>query len=199
MIVDTIALDDAQVAAPVRFANFGVRLGAAVIDALVTSPLIAAVFYFTMFNPDFTGYISMSVLALLYKPILEGTFGATVGKMATKIKVVGKENTPIDIPQAFMRATPWILAALLNIYFAYAIFQIPGIEEADGWMEFGKIVGEYQMANNTTSSQWIQQLAGWLPLLSALVMLGNKRRQSAHDILAETFVIHTQPKSSTYS
>jgi hypothetical protein len=27
-----------------------------------------------------------------------------------------------------------------------------------------------------------------------LVMLGNNRRQSGHDIIAETYVIHTQPK-----
>ena len=192
MNVETLDYEATRAEAPVRFAGFGVRLGAAIIDALVTIPLIGGVSYFTVFNPNFAGFIVVSILSMLYKPLMEGYFGATVGKMATKIKVVAKEHAPITIAQAFMRAAPWLLAAVLNIYFTYQIFQIPGLEDAEGFVEFGQLVAEYQAENGGSLNQIIQQVVGWLPLISALVMLGNKQKQSGHDLLAETYVVYKE-------
>ncbi|OAV45639.1 RDD family protein [Lewinella sp. 4G2] len=194
MTVDTLDAGATRIEAPVRFAGFGVRLGSAIIDFLVMLPLVGGITYFTIFSPNFNLFVAVSVLSMLYKPLMEGYFGATVGKMATKIKVVAKENEPITMVQAVTRAAPWILGSLLNIYFTYQVFQIPGLEDADGFTEFGLIVAEYQAENGSTLSQIIQQVAGWLPLISALVMLGNKQKQSAHDLLAETYVVYKNPE-----
>lgn len=178
-----------------RFANFGPRLGAWFLDVLFTIPLIGISVYFTMFAPSLNGVLAVTLLSVLYKPVLEKTMGATLGKMVLKLKVVAKEGAPISWGQAWMRYLPWLLAVIFNLYFSYQFFQIPGIEDVSGFTEYSLLVAEYQMENGVSPViQILQSLIGLLPLISALVMLGNNRRQSGHDIVAETYVIHTQPK-----
>jgi uncharacterized RDD family membrane protein YckC len=178
-----------------RFANFGPRLGATLLDFLFTLPIMAASVYFTMFSPSFNGVLGITLLSMLYKPVLEKTMGATLGKMVLKLKVVAKEGLPISWGQAWMRYLPWLLVVLVNLYFSYQFFQIPGIEDVGGFMEYSQLIAEYQMESGVSPViQILQSLIGFLPLVSALVMLGNNRRQSGHDIVAETYVIHTQPK-----
>ncbi|WP_020567295.1 RDD family protein [Neolewinella persica] len=178
-----------------RFANFGPRLGAALLDFLFTLPLVGASLYFTMFAPSLNGVIAITLLSMLYKPVLEKTMGATLGKMVLKLKVVAKEGLPISWTQAWMRYLPWLIVVVFNFYFSYQFFQIPGIEDVSGYMEYVQLIAEYQMENGVSPMiQIMQSLLGFLPLISALVMLGNARRQSGHDIIAETYVIHTQPK-----
>ncbi|MFK8162692.1 MAG: RDD family protein [Lewinella sp.] len=178
-----------------RFANFGPRLGAALLDFLFTLPLLGASLYFTMFSPSLNGILAVTLLSMLYKPVLEKTMGATLGKMVLKLKVVAKEGLPISWGQAWMRYLPWLIVVLFNFYFTYQFFQVPGIEEVSGYMEYVQFITEYQMENGVSPViQILQSLMGFLPLISALVMLGNARRQAGHDIVAETYVIHTQPK-----
>jgi len=139
-------------------------------------------------------YVGIMVLASIYKPVMEGAFGATPGKMILKLKVVGKESAPLTYSQAFTRYTPWLLSLLISLYFAQMTFQIPGLEDVDGFMEYSVLVAEWQAENSNTGMTILQSLAGWIPLISALFMLGNKRKQAAHDQLAETYVIHKEAK-----
>ncbi|SEP58913.1 RDD family protein [Neolewinella agarilytica] len=180
-----------------RFAGFGPRLGAAIIDGLITSPLVFGAMYFQMMSPSLTNYMAIMVLASLYKPVLEGLYGATPGKMILKLKVVNKDYAPITLSQAFIRYTPWILGLLVTLYFAQMMFQIPGIEEAEGFMEYSMMLAEWQAENMSMPMRILQNLAGWLPLVSALFLFANKRKQAAHDQLAETFVVHKEPKTQS--
>lgn len=178
-----------------RFANFGPRLGASLLDFLFTLPLVGASLYFTMFSPNWNGIMGVTLLSMLYKPVLEKTMGATLGKMVLKLKVVAKEGAPISWAQAWMRYLPWLLVVIFNLYFSYQFFQIPGIEDVTGFVEYSQFVAEYQMESGVSPVvQILQSVIGLLPLVSALVMLGNNRRQAGHDIVAETYVVHTQPK-----
>jgi uncharacterized RDD family membrane protein YckC len=178
-----------------RFANFGPRLGAAFLDFLFTLPLVGASVYFTMFAPSLNGVLAVTLLSVLYKPVLEKTLGATLGKMVLKLKVVAKEGASISWPQAWMRYLPWLIVVGFNTYFTFQIFQATGMEDVTGFTEYTQFIAEYQMESGVSPViQILQSVIGLLPLISALVMLGNNRRQSGHDIVAETYVIHTQPK-----
>jgi len=180
-----------------RFANFGPRLGAALLDFLFTLPIIGVSVYFTMFSPNLNGVLAATLLSVLYKPVLEKTMGATLGKMVLKLKVVAKEGLPISWGQAWMRYLPWLIVVVFNTYFTFQLFQAPGMEDVTGFMEYTQFITEYQLESGvSTAIQILQSVIGLLPLISALVILGNTRRQSGHDIVAETYVIHTQPKLS---
>lgn len=194
MYTDTLEGDSGLLDQAPRFAGFGPRLGAAVLDALITSPLIFGAMYFQMMSPSLMNYMAIMILASLYKPVLEGLYGATPGKMILKLKVVGKEYVPITLTQAFIRYTPWILGLLVTLYFAQMMFQIPGVEDTEGFMEYSMLLAEWQAENMSTPMRILQNLAGWLPLVSVLFLFGNKRKQAAHDQLAETYVIHKEAK-----
>jgi uncharacterized RDD family membrane protein YckC len=178
-----------------RFANFGPRLGAWFLDVLFTLPIVGAGVYFTMISPNWNGVLAVSILSLLYKPVMEKVFSATLGKMVLKLKVVAKEGLPISWGQALMRYIPWVIVFAFNMYFSYQFFQAPGFEDVSGFTEYMQFGQEYQLENGVSPViQILQSVIGLLPLISALIMLGNARRQSGHDIVAETYVIHTKPK-----
>lgn len=175
-----------------RFANFGNRLGAAIIDSLCTLPIMAGAFYFMMLSPNWLGYVAVSVLASLYKPLMEGAFGATLGKMALKLRVVQKGGSPIGWSQAFIRFAPWAAATLISLWAIQETLLFLEDYGVSSFVEYGEAMAEFQAENGFSLKTTVSSLAGWIPLISALVMLGNARKQAAHDMLAETYVVHKQ-------
>jgi len=186
---------DGMVVAPTRYANFGPRLLAAFLDAIFTIPILIAAFYFGNMHPNFNMYLIIVLLSAAYKPGLEKVFGATLGKMVVKLRVINEEGENISWSQAIMRYLPWLLGLLIGVYFVYVMFQVPGYTDIDGFTEYSMFAAEYAQNNGSGMDSLIQSLGFFLPLISALIMLGNKKRQAAHDTLAETFVIHTNPAS----
>lgn len=183
-----------KTAAPPRYANFGPRLLAAFLDFLITIPLFGAAIYFGTAQPDFTIYLAIIIIATLYKPVFEALYGATPGKMIVKLKVLKEDGSPIGWGEALMRDIPWIIGAGVGAYFTYLMFQLPGYMDIDGFMDNGLFMAEAQKSGDINpTNQLIQSIVGFLPLFSALVLLFNKQRQAAHDILAKTVVIHTKP------
>jgi len=79
------------------------RLGAALLDALITLPIFGAVFYVTAISPNPNLYFGLVALSLLYKPGFEKVLGGTPAKLILKQKVVGKEGVPLTWGQAISR------------------------------------------------------------------------------------------------
>jgi uncharacterized RDD family membrane protein YckC len=189
--LDSDFLNDKD-AAP-TFVGFGPRLGAALLDMLFTIPLWGSAIYFTSIAPSMEVWLGIALLSMLYKPVCEKILGGTPGKLVLKMKVIGKEGAALSWGQAIMRYLPWLVAAVFNIYMTYNVFQIPGIDQADGFMDYTQMVQEYQLENGGTIMSIVQSLIGFIPLISAFFLFGNKQKQAAHDILAETYVISTKP------
>ncbi len=175
--------------APAVYANFGSRLGAAVVDWLVLTPLLGLTTYFLMMSPNYNGIVLISLISLCYGPLMDHFAGGTLGKQALKQKVVREDGGQITLLQGFMRALPWWIGGMVGLYTNYLTFQIPGIQDADGVIAYSQAIAEYQMSEGGFILTYLPQLAWILPLLSTLVMLGNKAKQGAHDILAETYVV----------
>lgn len=193
---DVMDNDLSTVYAP-RFAGFGVRLGAYIIDILVLIPVIGASMYFTMFSPNAMAFLLISLISAFYKPVLEGLYGATVGKMALKIKVVGAEGAPVTLNQAFIRWVPFLLGAVFSWWLSYGTIAGAAAEGVSGFMEYS--LYQQEQAAEMGASATIGQLTGLIPLISALFMLGNPRKQAAHDKLAATYVIYKEQDSGSIS
>lgn len=74
-------------------------------------------FSFDLFGADaFTLLAAWWLVSLLYFVILEGTKGATVGKMLLKIKVVQEDGKPCGMVPAFVRNLLRIVDALPVLY-----------------------------------------------------------------------------------
>lgn len=59
-------------------------------------------------------FLGVLVVGLGYGTVLEGTYGKTVGKMATNIRVVGRGGREIGFGQAFIRNVPAPLGGWLT-------------------------------------------------------------------------------------
>ena len=169
------------------------RLGAAVLDALCTLPIAGGIFYFMMFAPNWQGYVGVTLLAALYKPLMEGAFGATLGKMILKLKVVQKGGDSINWSQAFIRYVPWVLSTAISLWAMNETILYLEDAEVSGFMDYSLAMASYQEEYGFSMKSIVSSVAGWLPLISALFLLGNERKQAAHDMLAETYVVHKDP------
>jgi uncharacterized RDD family membrane protein YckC len=89
----------------IRYAGFGPRLGAALVDLLVFIPVILL----TMWSLATSVYLSLilclpiTLFSAAYQILMHGKYGQTLGKMAMKIRVVQLSHEPITYIHAFWR------------------------------------------------------------------------------------------------
>jgi len=92
-----------------EYQGIGIRFVSLLIDSIIVGLIIGAVGGVIGFGavakgmvPWWLGIIYF-VIYIGYFTYLEGSQGQTVGKMITKIRVVGEDGKPIDMSQAFIR------------------------------------------------------------------------------------------------
>lgn len=168
-----------------RLATFWTRLWASLVDLLVLLPLTLLSFYVLLSLKSIPIMVLLSLITWVYKPLLEYQYGATVGKMALKIKVVDENFGMITGGQAMTRFLPWIISYVLNLVSVLQIMSIPGFQNIEGFMEYLSFVQE-----NPTPMSTIGSLAGWLVIISVIPIFFNATKQAIHDKLAKTYVIH---------
>jgi uncharacterized RDD family membrane protein YckC len=121
-------------------------------------------------------YASENIIYFLYSIYFHGSYGATVGKMATKVKVVDAiTEEPITFKKAFIRdSIPLILSIVIVIY-------IPLSEEG--------------ISNADIKSHIFLHFIVWFWFLAEVItMLTNDKRRALHDYIAGTVVIRTNIK-----
>src|SRR4051794_33511203 len=114
--------------AEIIFAKFWSRFGAMLIDGLITIVIVLTVTYFNVIQWKIPlVYIVTSVLTIVYKPFMEYQYGATLGKMAMGIKVVGHQFQKVTLNEELRRVSFYIVPNIiqqvltLNIYFSHQI------------------------------------------------------------------------------
>jgi uncharacterized RDD family membrane protein YckC len=128
-------MDVHQPAQAPRYAGVGMRFLATIIDAVVIGLVVAPLADVTMVRQPrffleirYTGPASISawVISIGYFTILEGTIGATVGKLLMGLRVRGEDGTDAGFGAAFVRnllrvidAVPYALPYLLGAIFVW--------------------------------------------------------------------------------
>ena len=169
----------------VRFASFGDRLGAALIDFLILLPLTIVGFYNSMNIKSLPLMVIVSVLAFLYKPYLEWKKSATYGKMAVGIKVVNHDGENIDQGQAIARYFPWIISFVISFSTNIMLFLSPEFQEVNDFMQLGVIMQDSPL--NTINS-----IYGVIFLILVGSMIADSKKQGFHDKYAKTYCIKTK-------
>jgi uncharacterized RDD family membrane protein YckC len=105
-------------AAGMQYQGIGIRFVSLAIDSIVLSLLIGTIGSILGFNifsqkAGWSFGIVSFIIFLAYFTYLEGTRGQTIGKMATKIKVVREDGGKIDMNQAFTRTILRIVDGLV--------------------------------------------------------------------------------------
>jgi uncharacterized RDD family membrane protein YckC len=166
----------------VEYAGFWIRVGAGLIDILVMIPIFA-VSYFNQFDIKSLALLYiLTIISVMYKPLLEFKYGATLGKMAVGIKVVNLEMQRITLDQAFGRYIPWAISVVIQLMIGTSLFLAPKFSSADTYLEIQAI----------TQDSPLNMISGIYSLVFVLLicwLIFDKKNQGIHDKIAKTLCI----------
>lgn len=168
------------------FANFWDRVTAYIVDGFLLGGLSLYLNYINITNyKSFLFFLSISLISILYKPYMESTYGATLGKMFLKIKVVGENNQLIDIKKSFLRSLITILLPIIYIPVYYFAFQNPEILNSEGLLDFSlKVNINYPLLSPITS---LFSILFFIDLI--MLAVDSTYKKSLKDFIAKTYVI----------
>ncbi|HEX9775296.1 MAG TPA: RDD family protein [Actinomycetota bacterium] len=110
------AVDLTRLGGPVAnapLAEWGTRVGAYLIDAVIIVGILLLLLALGIATESLGPFLllgSFALVSVVYKPVMEGARGQTLGKMALNIRVVRASDAgPIGYGEAFMR---WFIMAI---------------------------------------------------------------------------------------
>jgi uncharacterized RDD family membrane protein YckC len=125
--------EGAEIRSSVRYAGFWLRLAAAFLDSIIVGTVNFGIqmliigYSVSVANgaqpsllPLLISYATSFTLGCCYQGFMVGKYGATVGKMACKIKVVRADATPVSFGLAFGRYFAK-LVSVLTLLIGYII------------------------------------------------------------------------------
>jgi uncharacterized RDD family membrane protein YckC len=170
-----------------RYAGFGLRLVANLVDTIVTGPLLVL---------SWPGLLSRSASIALAVPVfaaalgynvgMHARWGQTIGKMAARIKVVTVGGASIAWREALLRDSVGIgFGIIATVASVDTFLRIPASSWSDNWVQQAKLIGDarpmWGRAAHTCLTIWF-----WSELV---VLLFNPKKRALHDFIAGTVVI----------
>jgi uncharacterized RDD family membrane protein YckC len=176
-----------------RYAGFFRRLTAGLIDFLLRGVVTLGVGWLAS-QSKLSAYIVLPLLwlaVLLYEPYFHATLGATVGKLAVRVRVVTVDGERIGWKAALIRSSPFIV---MMMYWSYCVTASidsmpPDDFQGQGWSDL------FQLARRgfPPSYETVELVMGMWFWSEFLTMLLNSKRRSLHDLLAGTVVLRGRP------
>lgn len=179
------ALDHDPVASTTtEYAGFWTRVAASLIDGLIFLPFIVLNFVNTFSWKSYLLSVIFTSGWVIYKIIMEGTSGATLGKRAMSIKVITARGSKMTLADALQRNIIYFLGMLYNVYTTYGLFHAEGFSDVNSFMDMSTF------ANNSENKAISWTLTG-IMIISGLFVIFDKRKQALHDKIGKTFVVKT--------
>jgi uncharacterized RDD family membrane protein YckC len=180
------SLYDQTEKANVKYGGFWSRFGALLLDGLIVAPFSFGLSYFN--NTSWKSpllLILITVIGTGYKPFMELTYGATLGKMALNLKVVGAKFEQADIAAVLLRNVFHILPQLVILLLTIGIYNDPEFESVSGWMEYTRYIQQI------SALQYINFATGIITIVDAIMLAADDQKRSLHDRIGRTFVIES--------
>jgi uncharacterized RDD family membrane protein YckC len=168
----------------IKYGDFFPRLGAQLLDALVIAPVSFGVTYFNI--TSWKSPLLLVVLTLItvaYKPFLEFTYGATLGKMALNLKVVNLQHERANLTEILIRNSFYIVPSLVTLFLSIVMYNEPEFQSITGFMEYSAYAQQFP------ASKFISMATTLFVVVDGIVMVADDRKRSLHDKVAKTYVI----------
>jgi len=166
-----------------KFGGFWLRVGASILDMFILSPIMFIAFYNNTTLKIFALSIILNLLSFLYKPLLEGIKGATLGKMVCTLKVVSEDDySPISVKTSFYRNFPQIAFFILGILITWKTYSHPDFLETTNFFELGMLVEGSILGI-------LNSVLGFVFLIIIIFVAFDKKKRGLHDMVARTVVI----------
>ncbi|TGL19750.1 RDD family protein [Leptospira bourretii] len=180
-----------------ELASLGKRIKAHLVDFIVMLPFLSIMIY-AMFKSQSLGLKYYFMLTIFYSIIFIGyriffafKYGGTLGKLAVKIKIIGKNQDSLSIRDSFLREIPHIFIYIIFIINVYLMFSYYN-DNAETLIayDFSSYFKELE------KQELFPNLSTYYYILSILFILFNKMKKTPHDFLANSIVILNAKKSN---
>lgn len=171
----------------VQYAGFGERLLAYILDFIILIIPMGILMYYGFTGKSLVILMVGGILTMFYKPLMEGVWGATLGKMILKIQVVDSNLDQIDLGQSLLKNAIYIISGVIGLLGNIWLAGTEAFQESEGFME-AAAAGEGN-PYGTINYIWLVVI-----LISCFAMLASDLKQTLHDRLANTFCV----KNSTF-
>jgi uncharacterized RDD family membrane protein YckC len=174
----------------VEYAEFWIRMLAYLTDGLILMLVSLPITYLNITEyKSFTLYLIIAVVGVLYKPILEFYFGATIGKLLLSIKVTDINYNKMNLSQSFLRSSILTIPCALFIPVFYLVFKNPDILRINSFMEYSEAV-----AINYPIQNYISYAIQLILVIEVIILLTDKTKtqRALHDRIGKTFVVKMQ-------
>jgi uncharacterized RDD family membrane protein YckC len=173
------------------YSGFWSRLGANLLDAIISIPILFLVAYINSLNKNmyFFTLVPNLLFSFWYHIYLPKKHGGTLGKLIVGIKILKTDASSIGWKESFLRYSINIVFLILNaiIMTIGIIFANDEIYNSLPWLQkSGYVLSSvkgYKIFSNI-SSIWV-----WSEVI---VLLFNKRKRAIHDFIAGTVIIKSQ-------
>ena len=171
--------------ADIVFARFWTRFAAYLMDSIIISIVILPVTYMNVTSWKLaTFFILTSVVELAYKPFMEFRYGATLGKMAVGIRVVGHFFGKVTRAEELKRVSFYLIPGILQSIFTLRIYFNDAFNRITNFNEYNQLVVALNPA-----TVWVVVIVLILLIADILVLLSNEENRALHDIYAGTYVV----------
>jgi len=169
-----------------RPAGFWIRVGAYIIDSLIFIPIMI-LGYWNLFSLKSTAVLVLiSLPGLIYKPFMESFFGATLGKMSCKIKVIDDDGNKLSLFSAYIRFFPFLLSAGVALAGQLILFSSSQFQSITSFTELGQ-------AQQGSFLDVINYTVLALVLIDCICVAFTFRKRALHDMMAESFCVYKEP------
>ena len=168
-----------------RPAGFWIRFGAQIIDFLIFLPIVALSMWNMYSLKNTAVLVLIFVPSLIYKPFMESFFGATLGKMACKIKVIDEKGEKLSLFSAYVRYFPFLIQAGVNLAGQLILFSSEQYQSATSFMELSQ-------AQQGNPLSLLGTIVFVLVFIECIFAAFTFRKRALHDMLAESFCVYKQ-------
>jgi uncharacterized RDD family membrane protein YckC len=169
-----------------RPAGFWIRVGAHIIDTVIFIPLVVVAFWNMFRLKSMFVLVLISVPGLVYKPLMESYFGATLGKMACRIKVIDDNGKKLSLASAYARFLPFLASAVITLVSQVILFSSPQFESVRSFVELGQ-------AQEKGFLHALSTLVNIFIIIECVFAAFTFRKRALHDMLAESFCVYKEP------
>ena len=171
--------------AEIRFASFGSRFGASLLDGIILSAIILPVTYFNVTSWKIPYlFILTSLFEIVYKPFLEYRYGATLGKMAVGIQVLGHQFQKVSINEEMRRVSFYMVPSVLQFLFIVRMYFSSEFFSIKNYNDYNQFI-----VNSNPATLVLGVLVFFIGIADCITFLLNPQNRSLHDLYAGTYVV----------
>jgi uncharacterized RDD family membrane protein YckC len=168
------------------YVGFWPRFWALLLDGLI---LGSATLLFNLIFSDIASpviVILTSLLPFLYNPIMEYRYGATVGKMTMKIKIVNYNHQRLTLNNVIFRNFIYFATQLMSVFIElYNLYNIPENN-----------IGSFKIRLDAFTPQQTTDLffslfVVFIYIVELIFLLNDTKYRSLHDRIGKTYVVKT--------